>query len=147
MSLQEWEDRLGSWATAAAIGSTTDETELKATTSLPTSSQWLESIEQSAMACEFEVLLNQGQYSTGMEIARDALGVVHALEDELSVYRPSSDFSTINRVASQRAVAVRYDVCQLLLVGQRGQPRDGSRVRHHRGRTLGSLGFLAQARS
>ena len=112
MSLQEWEDRLGSWA---ATSSTADKTEL--------TSPWLESIEQSAMACEFEVLLNQGQYPQGMEIGRDALGIVHTLEEELSVYRPSSDFSNINRVAHQRAVAVRYDVCQLLQVA-----KDVSRV-------------------
>lgn len=85
---------------------------------LPSPSPWLESIEQAAMACEFEVLLNQGQYDQGMEIARDAMRIVHSLEDELSVYRPHSDFSNINRLAHQRPVAVRFDVCQLLLVAK-----------------------------
>lgn len=118
MSLQEWEDRLGSWAAVVAAHAIADETTFKAEAPLPSPSQWLESIEQSAMACEFEVLLNQGQYPQGMELGRDALSVVHALEDELSVYRSSSDFSTINRVAHQRAVAVRYDVCQLLLAAK-----------------------------
>ncbi len=70
------------------------------------------------MACEFEVLLNQGQYPQGLEIARDALRVVHALENELSVYRPDSDFSAINRWAHEREVLVRYDVCRLLQVAK-----------------------------
>ncbi len=77
---------------------------------------WLDSIEQSAMACEFEVLLNHGQYPQGLEKARDAMRVIHVLEDELSVYRSTSDFSNINRWASQRPIAVRFDVCQMLEV-------------------------------
>ncbi len=133
MSLQEWEHRLGAWATALsqaeqqglppAHGTDTPPAnpspEAQGSPQLaPMASQWLESIEQAAMACEFEVLLNQGQYARGMEIARDALRVVHALEDELSVYRPASDFSNINRFAHQRPIAVRYDVCQLLMVAK-----------------------------
>ena len=115
MSLQEWERRLGAWAFEPISAEPTSDEPASA---LPRPSQWLESIEQSAMACEFEVLLNQGQYPQGLEVARDALRVVHALEDELSVYRAASDFSTINRFAHQRAVAARFDVCQLLQVAK-----------------------------
>ncbi len=120
MSLAEWEHRLGRWSEAAdnTDAANKDAANKGATGTGAAGSQWLESIEQAAMACEFEVLLNQGQYPQGMEIARDALRVVHALEDELSVYRPASDFSNINRFAHQRAIAVRYDVCQLLLVAK-----------------------------
>lgn len=120
MSLLEWEHRLGRWSK--------DEPEPKkagdqpipssVTHPSPASTPWLESIEQPAMACEFEVLLNQGQYRQGMEMARDALAVVHALEEELSVYRAASDFSNINRYAHERPVPVRADVCQLLLVAK-----------------------------
>ena len=79
---------------------------------------WLDSIQQSAMACEFEVLLNHGQYPRGVELARDALRSVHVLEDELSVYRPASDLSNVNRWGHERPVAVRYDVCRLLALAQ-----------------------------
>lgn len=114
MSLEEWERRLGAWAYEAQSPT------LPSTTPLPTPlpTPWLDSIEQPAMACEFEVLLNKGQYEQGLEIARDALRVVHALEDELSVYRPDSDFSAINRLGYQRPISVRFDVCQLLEVAK-----------------------------
>lgn len=108
MSLLEWEHRLGRWSIEPEI---TAEVQ-------PIATPWLESIEQPAMACEFEVLLNHGQYLQGLEFARDALTVVHSLEDELSVYRPASDFSNINRYAHDREIAVRVDVCQLLLVAK-----------------------------
>ena len=137
MTLEEWEEVLGRWAGAAgtaamqphehAASSPVPDAASAASASRSASAEqpaqpamtpWLESIEQSAMACEFEVLLNHGQYPQGIERARDALRAVHALEDEFSVYRPLSDFSTINRWGHQRAVAVRYDVCRLLAVAQ-----------------------------
>lgn len=131
MRLAEWEELLGRWAGDSHATEERSEESVESPTQpgpapgagakalpRPRTTPWLESIEQSAMACEFEVLLNHGQYSQGIEQARDALRVVHRLEDELSVYRPLSDFSTINRWGYQRAVAVRYDVCRLLAAAQ-----------------------------
>ncbi len=126
MSLQQWEHRLAGWATRKpeTASAETEPSVLEVAQASPSSpswlssTPWLESIEQAAMACEFEVLLNQGQYQHGMEIARDALRIVHSLEDELSVYRPHSDFSNINRLAHQRPIACRFDVCQLLQVAK-----------------------------
>lgn len=129
MTLDEWEQSLGRWATGLsasadqaaqtnedllAPGQAREETQRSNQSDTP----WLDSIEQTAMACEFEVLLRHGQYVHGLEHARDAMRVVHALEDQLSVYRPTSDFSTINRWAHLRPVAARYDVIQLLEVAQ-----------------------------
>lgn len=152
MTLEEWEQQLGRWATvqrpetgqayprgdaaedqhqttspppaagpeAAPNASPNDSPAASPAADRRTASAtpWLESIEQSAMACEFEVLLNRGQYPQGIEHARDALRDIHRLEDELSVYRPLSDFCTINRWAAERAVGVRYDVCRLLAVAR-----------------------------
>ncbi len=115
MGLEDWEQRLGRWAVRASAEQVT----------LPAPADCLESIEQSAMACEFEVLLNQGQYPQGIEQARDALRVVHALEDQLSVYRSTSDFSTINRFGHLRAVAARVDVCQLLALASQVSEQTG----------------------
>ena len=39
------------------------------------------------MACEFEVLLNAGQYADGTELAVAALDLIDRLEDQLTVYR------------------------------------------------------------
>ncbi|MCC6512302.1 MAG: FAD:protein FMN transferase [Pirellulaceae bacterium] len=137
MKLEQWEQRLGRWSqdvrekpvtTSGPIDSSppirsSDEFEsvhpsITIQTPSAGATDWLDSIEQAAMACEFEVLLNHDQYPHGLEVARDALRVVHSLENELSVYRPTSDFSMINRVAHQRAVAARFDVCQLLSVAR-----------------------------
>lgn len=129
MTLEDWERELGRWADVSKIdgdrsGRTSGDAEAielsgtasQKTVGSPRTTPWLDSIEQSAMACEFEVLLNHGQYPRGIEVARDALRIVHRLEDQLSVYRPTSDFSTINRFGHQRPVAASYDVCRMLSV-------------------------------
>lgn len=129
MTLEDWERELGKWAdevefagdkpvitAGAPTASDSSLPNRQTATGSPHSTPWLDSIEQPAMACEFEVLLNHDQYKHGIEVARDALRVVHRLEDQLSVYRPTSEFSTINRFGSQRPVAASYDVCRLLSV-------------------------------
>ncbi len=76
------------------------------------------SIERTAMACEFEVLLNRGQYPHGVEKAGVALDAVARLESLLSVYLPTSDFSTINRFASQRPIPVSTNTLELIRAAQ-----------------------------
>ncbi len=70
------------------------------------------------MACEFEVLLNQFQYPAGAEQALRALDLVELLESKLSVYKPHSDFSQLNRWAAQRPVAVASDTLAVLELAQ-----------------------------
>jgi hypothetical protein len=53
----------------------------------------MQSVSRPAMACEFEVLLNERQYPSGVERAVEALGLVTQVEELLSVYRPQSQFS------------------------------------------------------
>ncbi len=71
-------------------------------------------ISRQAMACEWEVLLNQHQYPQGAEAAMHALDLVEQLEGLHSVFRPHSDFSAINRFAAARPVAVSQDTYRLL---------------------------------
>ncbi len=59
-----------------------------------------------AMACEFEVLLNAGQYPQGPEAALAALDLVDELEAQLTVYRDDSEVSQINRSADLREVEI-----------------------------------------
>jgi thiamine biosynthesis lipoprotein len=66
------------------------------------------------MACQFEVLLNAGQYEQGTETALAALDVVDALEDQLSVFRPHTELSRINRLAAAEAVPVEPQLFRLL---------------------------------
>ena len=71
-------------------------------------------ISRRAMACEFEVCLNAGQYPRGMETALAALDLVDSLEDRLSIFRDESELSEVNRFAADGPVAVSTEVFQLL---------------------------------
>ncbi len=71
-------------------------------------------ISRPAMACEWEVLLNQHQYPQGAEAAMHALDLVEQLEGLHSVFRPHSDLIAINRFAAARPVAVSQDTYRLL---------------------------------
>jgi FAD:protein FMN transferase len=67
-----------------------------------------------AMACEFEVLLNAGQYADGTELAVAALDLVDWLEDQLTVFREHSEVSRLNRAAFEREVEVEPRLFELL---------------------------------
>lgn len=69
-----------------------------------------------AMACDFHVMLNSGPTST-VEAwhASDALNLVHQLEDQMTVYRETSDLLEINRLAAEQPVKVEERLFELLL--------------------------------
>ena len=67
-----------------------------------------------AMACQFEVFLNAGQYDAGGELALAALDLVDELEAQLSIYRESSELSAINRSAAEQAMTVEPRLFALL---------------------------------
>jgi len=67
-----------------------------------------------AMACEFEVFLNAGQYRDGNDAVVEALDLVDRLEDQLTVYRDSSEISAVNRRATAESVAVESRLYALL---------------------------------
>ena len=66
------------------------------------------------MACEFEIVLNSGQYDSGTEIALDALDLVEKLESQLSYFRSDSEISEINRSAAEEPVPVEERLFSLL---------------------------------
>lgn len=71
-----------------------------------------------AMACDFAVLLNAGQYAQGQETALAALDLVDDLETQLSAYRETSEIMQVNRRASVEPVEVDgrlYDLLKLCL--------------------------------
>lgn len=76
------------------------------------------SVSRSAMACEFEVLLNQFQYPQAAELAIEALDLIERLESRLSVYKPHSDLSVLNRFGRQRAIPLSRDTVTLLQLAQ-----------------------------
>lgn len=75
---------------------------------------YLVRIGRRAMACEFEVLLNAGEYPDGAEHALAALDLVDELESQLTVYRESSEVVEINRQAGTIPVAVEARLFELL---------------------------------
>lgn len=77
-------------------------------------SGYLLRIGRKAMACEFEVLLNAGQYPNGTDAAVAALDVVDQLESQLTVYRDDSEVSRLNRSAHLGPVEVEPRLFALL---------------------------------
>ncbi|MGQ0637503.1 MAG: FAD:protein FMN transferase [Planctomycetaceae bacterium] len=66
-----------------------------------------------AMASEFEVVLNAGS-ADRLSVASAALDLVDRLEDQISVYRTTSELSRLNARASHAAVPVEPRLFQLL---------------------------------
>jgi FAD:protein FMN transferase len=81
--------------------------------------RYLVQFARSAMACQFAVYLNAGQYEQGAEAALAALDLVEQLEGQLSVYRETSEVSQINRTAATREVALEPRLWQLLAMAVR----------------------------
>ena len=79
-----------------------------------TAESYLVGVSRRAMACQFKVFLNAGQYEQGTEAAIEALDLVEALEDQMSVFRPESEISRLNRLAAEGPVEVEPRLFALL---------------------------------
>jgi len=66
-----------------------------------------------AMACDWSVVLNPGPAERIM-IASDALDLVHALEDQMTVYRDDSELARLNARAFGEPVEVERGLYELL---------------------------------
>jgi len=75
---------------------------------------YLVRISRRAMATEFEVFLNAGQHEGGTEAALEALDLVDALEDQMSVFRATSEISRLNRRGADGPVEVEPRLFELL---------------------------------
>ena len=72
------------------------------------------------MACDFQVLLNAGPDSAEEAWqASDALNCVHQLEDQMTVYRETSELLEVNRHAAEHPVTVEERLFDLLLETKR----------------------------
>lgn len=67
-----------------------------------------------AMACEFQVFFNVGQYANATEAALEALDVIEGLEAQLSVFRPTSEVSRLNALAAEGPRPVESRLFELL---------------------------------
>ncbi len=77
-------------------------------------STYLTRIGRAAMACQFEVLLGAGQKTAGTEAAMAALDLVETLEEQLTVYRNTSEISRINQTAHLEPIPVELRLFALL---------------------------------
>lgn len=68
-----------------------------------------------AMAGEFQVILNLGQYEHGTEVALGALDLLEPLENMMSYFRPQGDLGRINALAAMVEVPVSDELWRLLL--------------------------------
>ena len=66
-----------------------------------------------AMACEFSVMLNPGA-PREVTAASDALEIIHTLESQMTVFRPNSELSVLNRQAVDGPVSVEPGLYGLL---------------------------------
>jgi thiamine biosynthesis lipoprotein len=69
------------------------------------------------MACLFEVVVNAGLPPNGPQAAVAALDEVERLEHLLSIYRPDSELSQLNRRAADSAVPVSPPLWELIRLG------------------------------
>jgi FAD:protein FMN transferase len=66
-----------------------------------------------AMGCRFEVVFNAGEVAEATELGCEALDLVDAIEDRISIYRPASELAAVNAVAGNWA-SVSPDTFALL---------------------------------
>ncbi|WP_373650118.1 FAD:protein FMN transferase [Schlesneria sp. DSM 10557] len=67
-----------------------------------------------AMACDFDVIVNPDGPGSQLEAASDALDLVHVLEQQLSIYREDSELSCLNRNAFPNPTTVEPELFDLL---------------------------------
>lgn len=75
---------------------------------------YLVHVTRRAMACDFQISLNAGQYERDTELALEALDLVDALEDQMSVFRETSEICHVNRTAAGQPVEVEGELFELL---------------------------------
>jgi len=80
----------------------------------PEGESYLIHVSRRAMAGEFQVFFNVGQYADDTKAALEALDLIDSLEAQLSVFRPTSELSRINNLAADGPVRVEPRLFELL---------------------------------
>jgi len=106
----------------------------------PAAGYW-QHISRAAMACRFEVTLPLEDQS-GVSVARQALDEVDRLEQQLTIFRESSEVSFINRRAADVPVRVEESLFSLLLWCQELYLETGGAFDITSGRLSRCWGFL-----
>ena len=84
-----------------------------------TTDSYLLHLTRRAMASEFQLLFNAGQYPNATEAAMEALDLIETLEEQLSVFRATSEVSRINFLAAEGPITVDPRLFEILQLAQR----------------------------
>ncbi|MDA0658183.1 MAG: FAD:protein FMN transferase [Planctomycetota bacterium] len=84
-----------------------------------TSRTYLTKIERRAMACNFEVFFNAGEYAGAEEAALQALDLIDQLEEQLTIYRPFSEISRLCHGGHLGPMRMETRLFALLVLAQR----------------------------
>jgi thiamine biosynthesis lipoprotein len=106
----------------------------------PTAVYW-QHVSRAAMACRFELTLPLDDQA-GVSVARQALDEVDRLEEQLTIFRESSEVSFINRQAANGPVRVEESLFSLLLLCQELYLETGGAFDITSGRLSRCWGFL-----
>jgi thiamine biosynthesis lipoprotein len=101
-------------------------------------------VARQAMACQFEVIFNVGDYREATEWAVEALDLVEQLESRLTVYRDSSELIRLNAAAGLAPARVAPDLMRLLLRARHLHDATQAAVDVAAGRLVRAWGFLAR---
>lgn len=72
------------------------------------------SVSREAMACLFEIVFDAATYRDGTDTAVESLELVAALEDQLTIYRDTSEVADINRRAFSEPAVVERRLFELI---------------------------------
>ncbi len=91
------------------------------------SNSHLECYSKNAMACHFELMFNMHQYDAAAEMALSAFRLIDEFEEQMTIYRESSEVSFINREAFNGALDLETNLYDLLCLAQTiSQRTDGA---------------------
>ena len=78
----------------------------------------LECYSRNAMACQFELMFNMHQFPNAAEISLNAFEQIEQFEEQMSIYRETSEVSFINNHAAQQSVEVEHRLFDLLAISK-----------------------------
>src|SRR5256885_11823649 len=72
------------------------------------------SVSREAMACLFEIVFDAATYRDRIDVAVAALDLVERLEDQLTIFRDTSEVAALNRRAAEEPVVAQEGLFHLL---------------------------------
>ena len=100
-----------------------------------------------AMACRFEVIFNLVDNDIATTVGAAALDVIEHVEEQISVYRPSSEISAMNASSAKTWTELSPDLFKLLLLAKQIHSKTNKAFDITAGPLIKAWGFSAKARA